>query len=55
MIELDKVLIKLQSDLDIERNMIREVIFELRLNNSYLAKILGEDLRKDEESNVCNY
>ena len=31
------------------QELLQGMIFELRLNNRYLATILGEDLRQDEE------
>ena len=38
-----------QIDLDRERDVSVELLFELRLINRYFATILGEDLREYEE------
>ena len=53
--DLDKFHKILQNDLDAHRDMLEDLIFELRLLNRYHATILGEDLRQDEEDDGnCN-
>ena len=49
LVELDKFQAQLQVDLDRQRDLYEELLFELRLMNRYSATILGEDLRQDEE------
>lgn len=50
--DLDKFQKQLQIDLDSQRDLTDALLFELRLMNRYLAAIVCEDLREDEECDV---